>query len=183
MTTKDKWVTEEKVAAECDKLIAEGVAPEAINANMIIDRLQTKGRGTVYKYVDIWRRKRAEPTALAPFSLSPEMTQKVVSLFTATVSDVVAGERRAAIDKVCAADQQIAQLRDHVRDLQAALEVTERERDEANEQSAKLDEALKKAVKAAEVQLKLAEVAKSERDAVYAQYLPWLLINGHPEAD
>ena len=65
MTKKDKWVTEERVAAECEKLVAEGTAPKAINANMIIDRLQTKGRGTVYKYVDLWRTKRAEPTVLS----------------------------------------------------------------------------------------------------------------------
>lgn len=42
MTRKDKWMTEERVAAECDKELAEGTPFHAINANMIIDRLKTK---------------------------------------------------------------------------------------------------------------------------------------------
>jgi len=183
MTKKDKWVTEERVAAECEKLVAEGIASEAVNANMIIDRLQTKGRGTVYKYVDLWRTKRADPTVLVPFNLSPDMTQKVVALFTRLVGEAVTNERQAAIDKVSTADQQVALLKQHVRDLLATLEATEQERDDANEQSAKLDEALKTAVMAAEVQMKMAEGAKAERDAINARFLPWLLVNGHPEMD
>ena len=181
MTKKDKWVTEERVAAECEKLVAEGTAPEAINANMIIDRLQTKGRGTVYKYVDLWRAKRAEPTALVPFNLSPDMTQKVVALFTGLVGEAVMNERQAAVDKVSSADQQVAQLEQQVRGLLEALEATEQERDEANERSMQLDEKLKTAVIDVEALLKIARDAKAERDAVYAKFLPWQLANYDPE--
>ena len=56
------------------------MAPEAINANMIIDRLKTNGRGTNYKYVDLWRHQRTTPMALLPFNLSLEMTQNVAAL-------------------------------------------------------------------------------------------------------
>lgn len=183
MITKDKWVTEEQVAAECEKLVAEGIALEAINANMIIDRLKTKGRGTVYKYVGLWRDRRARPTVLSLFNLSPEMTQKVVALFAAMVGEAVASERQAAVDKVATADQRVALLEEQVRDLLETLDATERERDEANEQSMKLSKELNKAVIAAEAQLKIAQEAKADREAIYAQYLPWLLANGHPDSD
>lgn len=181
MTKKDKWVTEERVAAECEKLVAEGTAPGAINANMVIDRLQTKGRGTVYKYVDLWRAKRSKPAALAPFNLSPDMTQKVVALFTGLVGEAVTNERQAAVDKVSSADQQVAQLKQQVRGLLEALEATEQERDEANERTMQLDEKLKTAVIDVEALLKIARDAKAERDAVYAKFLPWQLANDHPE--
>jgi len=77
----------------------------------------------------------------------------------------------------------MAMLEERVRDLLKALEATEQERDEANETSIKLGEELKAAVIVAGAQLKIAQDAKAEREAIYAKYLPWLLANGHPDMD
>lgn len=183
MTRKDKWVTAEQVTAECEKVLAEGTPLHAINANMIIDRLDTKGRATVYKYVEVWRAKRMEQAILPPFVLPADAGQKLVAVFTGMLGEIVLDDRQAAADQVAAANKRSTATEDAMRGLLATLEATENERDEALQL---LDEMEKKALEAAiaaDAHQEIARAAKAERDAILAEYLPWLRANTPPSAE
>lgn len=183
MIRKDKWVTEERVAAECEKVLAEGTPLHAINANMIIDRLNTKGRSTVYKYVEAWRAKRLEQAILPPFVLPADAGQKLVAVFTGMLGEIVLDDRQAAADLVAAADKRSTAADDAMRGLLATLEATEKERDDALQLLEEMEGKLIDAVVTSKAQEEIAEVAKAERDAVFAKYLPWLEANSPPSAE
>lgn len=183
MTRKDKWMTEERVAAECEKELAEGTPFHAINANMIIDQLNTKARATVYKYVEVWRAKRSERAVLPPFSLPADAGQKLVAVLTGMLGEIVLDDRQAAADLVAAADKRSGAAEEAMRGLLATLEATEAERDDAPQH---LDMVEKKAIEAAiaaDAHQEVARLAKAERDAILAEYLPWLKANTPSDAE
>lgn len=183
MTRKDKWMTEGKVAAECEKVLAEGTPLSAINANMIIDRLNTKSRATVYKYVDAWRTGRTERATIQPFALAHDKTQKLVAVFTGMLGDIVIEERQTAADLVASADQRATASEEALQNLLATLEATEGERDYALQLVDEMEEKLIKAVIAADAHMAIANEAKAERNAILDKYLPWSEANPDPKAD
>lgn len=183
MTRKDKWMTEEQVAAECEKVLAEGTPLHAINANMIVDRLNTKGRATVYKYVEVWRTKRSERAVLPPFALPAEAGQKLVAVFTGMLGEIVLDDRQAAADLVAAADKRSAAAEEAMRGLLATLEATEAERDDALQHLDMIEKKAIEAAIAADAHQEVARLAKAERDAILAEYLPWVKANTPPNAE
>lgn len=183
MTRKDKWVTEERVAAECEKELAEGTPIHAINPNMIIDRLNTKGRSTVYKFVEIWRAKRMELAILPPFVLPAGAGQKLVAVFTGMLGEIVLDDRQAAAEQVAAADKRLTATEEDKRGLLVTLEATEKERDDALQLLEEMETKVIEAVIAADAHQEIAKAAKAERDAVFAEYLPWRRANTPPSAD
>lgn len=176
-------MTEEKVVAECEKALAEGTPPESLNANMIIDRLDTKSRATVYKYFDIWLATHANRVVLSPFVLPVDVAQKVVAMFTGLLGDIVRDDRQAAADLVAAADKDSAATKETMRGLFVTLEATEKEGDDALQLLEEMEGNLIEAVVASKAQQEIAEVAKAERDAVFAKYLPWLEANTPSSAE
>lgn len=183
MTKKDKWVTEEQVATECEKVLAEGTPLHAINANMIIDRLNTKGRATVYKYVEVWRTKRSEQAILPPFSLPADAAQKLVAVFTGMLGEIILSDRQAAADLVAAAETRSAAAEEAMHGLLATLEATEAERDDLLQHVDMIEKKAIEAAVAADAHREVARVATAERDAILAKYLPWLEANTPPDAE
>ena len=171
MKKKDDWVTEEQVTAECEKLLTEGKPIHAINANMVIDRLGTKGRRTVYKYVDLWRASRLGAAVLPPFVLGEETGRKLVAIFTGMLGEIVHDDRQAAADLVATADQRAATAANDKSSLLVSLEATEQERDEAFLQLQEATAALHDLrVHSARHEL-LAATYRQERDDLLKRYM------------
>ena len=131
MVTKDKWVTEAQVFSECEKLRGEGIAIEAINGNMVIDRLGTKGRHTVYRYVEKWSGQQVQRAALPPFVLADEDQKRLVAVFTGMMGEAMLADRQATADQISIKDVEIAAIRNAKDALLRDLDSTEKERDEA----------------------------------------------------
>lgn len=183
MTRKDKLMTEEKVVAECEKVLEEGTPLHAINANMIIDSLNTKGRSTVYKYVAVWQARRLEQATVVPFTLPADAGAKLQAVFAGMIGEVVLGDRQAAADQVAAANNETAAMREAMAALVTTLESTEKERDDALQLVDELDGKLLEAIVVAQAKHEIAEAAKAERDEVIGKYLPWLHANTPPGAN
>ena len=96
---------------------------------------------------------------------------------------IVLDDRQAAADLVAAADKRSTATNDAMRGLLATLEATEKERDDALQLLEEMEGKLIDAVVTYKAQEEIAEVAKAERDAVFAKYLPWLEANSPSSAE
>lgn len=172
MKKKDDWVTREQVAEECEKLLAEGKPIHAINANMVIDRLRTKGRRTVYKYVEMWRTSKLGAAPLPPFVLDEENGRRLVAIFTGMLGEIVRDDRQAAADLVAVADQRAAAAESDRHGLLVSLEATEQERDDAMDQLRVAQDTIEKIRMWGTTQEVLAATFRQERDDLLKRYMP-----------
>lgn len=172
MKKKDDWVTREQVAEDCEKLLAEGKPIHAINANMVIDRLGTNGRRTVYKYVEMWRASKLGAAPLPPFVLAEENGRRLVAVFTGLLGEIVRDDRQAAADLVAVADQRTDAAESDRDGLLVSLEATEQERDDAMDQLRVAQDTIEKIRMWGTTQEVLAATFRQERDDLLKRYMP-----------
>lgn len=164
-------MTPEQVTEECEKLLAEGKPLHAINANMVVDRLGTKGRATVYKYVGLWRTSQLGAAPLPPFVLSEDKGRKLVAVFTSLLGEIVYEDRQAAADLVATADHRAATAEADKLSLLVSLEATEQERDNALEQLRAANEVIEHVRIRSTKQEVLAATFRQERDDLLKRYM------------
>ncbi|RKE45872.1 MULTISPECIES: hypothetical protein [unclassified Sphingomonas] len=171
MKKKDDWVTQEQVAEECEKLLAEGKPIHAINANMVIDRLGTKGRRTVYKYVELWRTSKQGEAALPPFVLDEDKAKNLVTVFTGMLGEIVRDDRQAAAELVATADRRAAAAESDKLSLLVSLEATEQEREDAIEKLRVATIVIEQLRTGVATQQELAVTFRAERDELLRRYM------------
>lgn len=138
---------------------------------MVIDRLGTKGRTTVYKYVGVWRTSKLSAAPLPPFVLNEDKARKLVAVFTSMLGEIVHDDREAAAELVATADHRAATAEADKLSLLASLEATEQERDKALEQLRAANEVIEQVRIRSTKQEVLAATFRQERDDLLKRYM------------